>query len=237
MKQKTGGFTLIEIMIAVAIIGIFFVSVTHVYFTIGKGILGTRTRTVSSNLAQEKIEYLKNISYSRLRVTSANDIVFYGYDKTYYPPEMGLLIGNIPYERRVLIKRVTENSTGDIIEVMPDAGDTGLKKVIIKIVWTEEGRERSLVLSNMRQDPNRRGLEGTISGTIKDDSTFTPLSGASVVVVDHINWNAVTDASGNYSVKVTTGTYSVMISRDGYWPKFSAPMATIVESPMAESME
>ncbi len=217
MRKKPNGFSLMEMVISVAIIGIFFTSVTLVYFKLGKGILINRTRTVAANLAQEKIEFLKNVPYSRLSATTMSDMLSYGYDNTYYPPEKGVLVGDISYERRVLIQRAVENASGDLVEALPDAGDTGIKKITITVLWNEEGNQKSFSLANLRNDPNRKPLDGVISGLIKEQGTSALLSQASVEVVDNLNWNSTTDASGAYSIKVPTGTYQVRASKDGYW--------------------
>ncbi|MHB9156248.1 MAG: prepilin-type N-terminal cleavage/methylation domain-containing protein, partial [Endomicrobiales bacterium] len=202
MRKNSPGFSLMEIVIAIAIIGIFFTGITAVFFQIGKGIMITRTRTVATNLAQERIESLKNVSYSRLRVTSSLDYSTYGYDNTFYPPETGILVGDIPYRREVIIQRAAENGSGQLEEVAPDAGDTSLKKVTVTVKWTEEGRSNTFSLSNLREDPDRRPMDGTISGTVQDQDTTALLNGVKVAVFDNLNWNAVTDASGAYSIKV-----------------------------------
>jgi len=214
---------MMELVIAMAIIGIFFTSVTLVFYKLGKSILINRTRTVATNLAQEKIEALKNLSYTRLRATSLNDLLIYSYDNTFYAPEAGILVGDISYRREVLIQRVEENASGTLIEVLPDAGDTGIKKITATVRWSEEGAPKSFSLSNLFNDPNRKPLDGTISGIVRDDIGAL-LAGVRIAVVDNINWNAMTDATGSYSIKLPTGTYEVTASKDGYWPRESGSL-------------
>jgi len=223
MRKNTPGFSMMELVIALAIIGIFFTSVTLVFYKLGKSILINRTRTVATNLAQEKIEALKNLSYTRLRATSLTDLLTYNYDNTFYAPEAGILVGDIPYRREVLIQRVQEDASGALVEVLPDAGDTGIKKITATVRWTEEGAAKSFSLSNLFNDPNRKPLDGTISGVARDD-VGALLAGVRIAVVDNLNWNAMTDVTGSYSIKLPTGTYEVTASKDGYWPRESGSL-------------
>ena len=57
------GFSLVEIMVVVAVVGMFFVVVSGTFYQFGKGIFTTKSRIVANNLAQEKVEILKNVNY------------------------------------------------------------------------------------------------------------------------------------------------------------------------------
>ncbi len=229
-RDMSSGFSLMESVIATAIIGIFFVSAVSVFNVIGKAIMTARTRTVATNLAQEKIESLKNADYSRLRVTTAADHASHGYDNTFYPPEKGILVGDISYDRRILVQRIRENTLGKLEEVLPEAGDTGIKKITVTVTWTQGGKLRMFSLSNVREDKDRRPLDGSISGTVQEQGTMAPVAGAKVAVVNNLNWNTLTDSSGNYTLKVPTGTYKVNVTKHGYWP-YTSPDLTVTSTP------
>lgn len=221
MLKKCSGFSFVELMLSITIMSMFFTSVVLVYTYVGRVIVTSRTRTVANNLAQEKLEELKDITYYRLRPTSLLDYLNLGYDNTYYPREFPLTVGNIMYERRVVIRRIQENADGDLIEVNPDDGNTDLKKVIVTVLWTDKHETKSLSITNFRDNPNRRTLDGRISGTITDQDTAANLGEVKIVVVDNLNWNDITDSNGDYSIDVPTGTYQVKASKDGYWLKTS----------------
>jgi hypothetical protein len=57
------------------------------------------------------------------------------------------------------------------------------------------------------------GPHGTVSGTVTDESTGNPVSGARVTVGDA---TATTGTDGSYSVSVPVGTYTVSVSDFGY---------------------
>ena len=91
-----------------------------------KGFISENIHLLKQNITLKipKESELKNISYLRLRVTSDSDTTTYGYDNTFYPPETGIIIGSLPYKRRVLIQRAREDASGQIETVDPDDGDT-----------------------------------------------------------------------------------------------------------------
>ncbi|MCG2726922.1 MAG: carboxypeptidase regulatory-like domain-containing protein, partial [Elusimicrobia bacterium] len=61
---------------------------------------------------------------------------------------------------------------------------------------------------------------GIISGKITEADGITPIPGANIEILRSDNKNlitqALTDISGNYSVTITTGTYDIVISLEGY---------------------
>ncbi len=60
---------------------------------------------------------------------------------------------------------------------------------------------------------------GTISGTVIDTETLNPIENAEITV-DGTSYSAFTNSSGNYLIdNVSTGTYSVIASANGYYPK------------------
>ena len=216
MKNKKG-FTLIEIMVMLMIVSIFFISVSGVFTGLAKGIFLSKTRTIATNLVQEKIEYLKDFSYSRLIVTNLTDLVTYGYDKTYYPPE-DLVVGDISFTRTVLIDKVKEENVQGkdrVTAVPPDSADTGLKRITITVTWKEAGQTKTYSFSNLFNDPNRVTLNSKIYGTIKDIYNV-PINRAYVVVLQNLNWDAYTGSDGKYEIPLTSGTYNVRISKEGY---------------------
>ncbi len=224
MNKKKNGFSLAELMIGIAIIGILFAAVVGTFYSIGGGILATRTRTVATNLTAEKLEELKNIPYKRLAVTKLSDLTEGGgpnYDRVYYEPETGVLVGGINYERRVLIKKVVESGT-TLMELLPTADDTGLKKITATVLWTENNEQRSISLTTMIDDPDRRKLSAQIRGRITTSTATTlGIPNASVVVAENPNWRTTTDTNGYWSMRVSSGMMSVVASKTGYWNRIS----------------
>lgn len=219
------GFSQVEIVVTILIISIVILGVITTFSTIGKGLITGKTRTIANNLAQEKIEILKNVSYSRLLITSLSDLSTYGYDNTNveYLPET-LNVGDADYTRYTTVWKAEESGV-EITTMSPTATDQGIKKIKIEIKWTENNVQKSLVLYNLRDDPNRSTMSGKIYGIITTTNSVG-ISAARVEIVQDINRNATTSTTGYYLIKTTSpATIQINISKDGYWSKKSVNTA------------
>lgn len=212
------GFSLVELLVAVSVLSIFFLAAISAFLGIGRGILISKTRTIATTLAQEKIESLKSISYPRLLVTTQNDLTNYGYDYAYYPPET-IVVSEISFTRRVVIHKVREKIDGKLGEVSPTSTDTGLKKIKVTVLWTERGEGKSLSLSNLRENPDRKATDSTFSGTVYK-ATGGTIDGARIYVEENPNWETYSD--GTYTLWVSSGTWHLKASKPGYWEQTSA---------------
>jgi subtilisin-like proprotein convertase family protein len=65
-------------------------------------------------------------------------------------------------------------------------------------------------------DQSPRGPTGTLTGTVTDDSTLEPIAGATVVATGPTNRTTTTNASGQYTLLLGPGTYSVTASARAY---------------------
>ena len=68
LKRKA--VTLVELMIAVAIMYIGILGMVGAFKFFNVGIQSAKTKSLANNIAQERIEYLKNRSYYRVLVTT-----------------------------------------------------------------------------------------------------------------------------------------------------------------------
>jgi subtilase family serine protease len=63
------------------------------------------------------------------------------------------------------------------------------------------------------------GPQGTVTGTVTNSTSGTPLAGVSVVLTDtadQLTFRAITDSTGRYQVSVSAGTFDVAISEFGF---------------------
>ncbi len=217
---RVRGLSLVEIMIAMTILTVGMVGFLGSFAGISRSIRVSKARTLATNLAQEQIESLKNLSYYRLLVTTAPALATesgaggYEYDTSIYPPE-NLTVGQIQFTRRVFVQKVNE-STGTISPVPWSDSDTGLKQISSYVIWLENNEWRKVQVDNLRDNPNRPQLDATFSGTIR--SGGVAVSGASVFTVQNLTYAANTSASGTYAFKVPAGTYDVYVQKRGYFP-------------------
>ena len=133
--KKSKGFSLIEVVITVLIVTIAFVALTKGYLTIGRGLILTQNKTIAVNIAHEKVETLKKLTYPRLYVTTstAED---QDYDTVYYPP-VTYNIKKTDFIRYVTVRKVRENPDGNIEELLATDPDEGLKRIKVEVKWTE----------------------------------------------------------------------------------------------------
>ncbi|MDD5687181.1 MAG: carboxypeptidase-like regulatory domain-containing protein [Elusimicrobia bacterium] len=225
------GFSQVEIMVTILVISIVILGIITTFGTIGKGLITSKTRTIANNLAQEKIETLKNVSYARLLTTSESDLMTYGYDNTNvdYTPE-SLRVGDANFIRYTTVWKARESGT-EISTMTATAEDEGIKKIKMEVKWVEGAENKSLVLYNLRDDPNRKTLSGKVYGLVTTTGTPVGISGANVEIVQDINRNDLTSTTGFYMIKTTSpATIQLNVSRAGYWPKESANIVVSAET-------
>lgn len=248
------GFTLIEVTVITIIATIIFVTVAGVFYQFSKGVFLTKARTLANNLAQEKIEVLKNISYYRLLVTRQSDLVESGgpeYDTRDYAPYApeSLLVGDIRFTRQVVIYKTRELSGGTLeVERYPDTiPDTGLKKIVVTIKWFENGVEKNMSMTNLRDNPDRVKEEGRIFGYVVSTGSAWGMAGsppadrarlgsARIIVRENPAWEAYAGTNGYYEIKLATGTWSLWISKQGYWDQYTGGL-NVTASPYEKNIE
>ena len=225
--RNISGFSQVEIMVTILVISIVILGVITTFGTIGKGLITSKTRTIANNLAQEKVESLKNYSYARLLITSYSDLATYGYDNTNteYQPET-LRVGDATFRRYTTVWRAREEVVGGdtmISTMTPTASDEGIKKIKVEIKWNEGNEEKTLSLYNLRDDPNRATLGGVVYGFITTTGTAVGISGASVEILQNLSWTSQTSSTGYYLIKTTSpAKIQVSASKNGYWANTTA---------------
>lgn len=222
--------TFIELMVAMAILSVGVLGLISAFGAIARSVQVSKSKAVATNLAQEKIESLKNMAYFRLLVTT-NPVTAteftpgFSYDRAsgYYPPEVPLVVGGISFERRVYIRKVAENSSGGLVEKTWSEPDTGLKEVLVYVVWKEGPHWKKVELRNLRDDPNRLPTDASFLGEVTAGGL--PLAEAKVEVIQNPVWNKLTDSGGDYGFQVTAGTFTLRAGKAGY---FSATISNQV---------
>jgi hypothetical protein len=206
-------------MIGMSILTIGALAFVGVMGNISKSLHMSKASTLASNLAQEKIESLKNLSYYRLLVTTATaSAVINGetihYDSGYYAPE-DLTVGQIDYRRAVLVQKVTETGGALSVNNWYDS-DTGMKLITVHVTWQEGGVWRKITITNLRDNPSRTKMDASFTGTVLSGST--PLFDALVRTQQNPLFQGMSDASGVYSFSVSSGSYELRASKRGYFP-------------------
>jgi prepilin-type N-terminal cleavage/methylation domain-containing protein len=223
-RNTRRGGTLTELMVAVVILSVGVLGLFGAFRFIARSTFISRATSLATNLGQERIESLKNLSYYSLQITTATgtdatvtpSIL---YDTVNYPPET-IAIGGITFTRYTYVG-MAELTGSDITNVAFTYPDTGLKQITVYIVWNEAGNKKVWSLRNLLENPNINPLDATVSGTVHDGAGNNVAS-AVVVIEQNEDWGAKTSVTGAYSFSVYHGTYTVRASSTGYSDGVSA---------------
>lgn len=240
MIRNSRGVTLVELMVATAIISVGVLGLVGAFAGIQKGVQITKEKTIANNLAQEKIESLKNISYYRLLVTTqtATDSNFspaMTYDVAPHGVETPLSVGGINFQRRVIVRKVSENASGNLIDQAWNAADTGLKEVIISVVWKSGNDWKKVELRNLRDNPNRQVLSASFTGTARDSASAAALENVTVQAMQNTSRYDASDAAGAYSFTIEPGSYTLRASKLGYFISYSNSLVAAADVPVTQN--
>jgi hypothetical protein len=189
---------------------------------IQKAIQSSKNRTLASNLAQEKMQILKQKVYYQVLVTSdpAHDDTDFApesisYDTGYFPPEI-ITEAGVTYTRYTYVQVAREDS-GKIVELAPNIPDTGMRLITVTVVWSQNGTPKKLSLRSLMANPDTVMATAVFSGQVRNSVTLTGIQGALVNVAESMGWRDTSDSSGMYSIGVSPGNYTLVASADGYY--------------------
>ena len=219
MARSRPGVTLAELMVAMVILTVGVLAGVGSFRYISTGIAQSRLKTIATNLAQEKMEVLKNKSYFLVLVTTQTatstsyDPVFV-YDTGNYAPETITLWGLPPLTRVVNIDYASVSGTS-VSTVSYSSNDTGMKKITVVVYWEERGIPRKVQVDSYYENPSVATLSTGFRGTVTVAGGGA-LASALVQVVGSPKWRAFTDSSGAYSFQVAPGSYTLSASSMGF---------------------
>lgn len=217
------GATLTELMVAVVILSVGILGLFNAFRFVSRSLFVSRAQTLATNLAQERVESLKNYSYYELLITTttgtnSNFTPSFLYDNGAYGPET-IQIGGITFTRYTFVT-MANVSNGIVTAVGSNYPDTGMKQMVVYVTWQDGGSWKKWSLTNLLENPAVNPLDATITGTISA-SAGGALPGAVVSVEQNSNWSATADGSGRYTFTVYHGTYTVRASSAGYYDAIS----------------
>ncbi len=220
------GVTLAELVVAMAILSIGVIGGMASFKFIAQSISASRLKTIAVNMAQEKMEVLKNKSYFQLLVTtytatSAGYSPNFTYDAGNYSPEIFTLWGPIPITRAVKVDYVSVS--GGSVSVLPyTSNDPGMKKISVYVYWTESNVPKKVQIDSYYENPSvsvlSTGFKGQVcrSPNTATCSSANAVAGALVQVMGTPKWRGYADSGGNYTFQVAPGSYSLICSTPGF---------------------
>ncbi len=218
---NTKGMTLIEIMVASVIFAISALAIIGAIGKMGLSVNFSRETTLASNLAQEKMERVKSAGFYNVIVTSAvaydtNFSPMLEYDSAYFVPETIFRAG-IEFTRRVLVEKLDDDASNNLLNMGYPHPDTGLKRVTVHVVWEKNNVWKKSVVSSLVNNPDRVALDKRMYGTVTDCTTGLPLEGAEVAARRNPGWVSYTDNTGAYSFNCTGNTMRMRAQKHGYY--------------------
>ena len=227
---RRAGVTLTELMIAVSILTIGVISSMGAFKYINRAMLQSRVKTIATNLAQEKMEVLRNKPYFQLLVTTATDVstgyeTNFTFDTENYPPQTITLWGLPALTRVVKVDYVS--LSGSVATVLPyNSNDTGMKRVTVIVMWTDSyGVPKKVRLDSYYENPTAAVLSAGFTGTVSNVSGGAAVGNALVQVQGSPKWRGYSDpATGEYRFQVAPGTYTLVCSTQGYFPETSSTL-------------
>jgi len=228
--SRRAGVTLTELMIAVSVLTIGVISSMGAFKYINRAMLQSRIKTIATNLAQEKMEVLKNKPYFQLLVTTATDVSD-GYDPNFifdtenYPPQTITLWGMPALTRVVNVDYIS--LSGSVATALPyTSNDTGMKRITVIVSWTDStGTRQKVRLDSYFENPTAAVLSAGFTGTVSNVSGGAAVGNALVQVQGAPKWRGYSDpATGVYRFQVAPGTYTLVCSTQGYFPDTSATL-------------
>jgi len=216
------GVTLTELMIALAILGTVIMVGLKAFDSIQKSIQYSKARTLGTNLAQEKMQILKQQSYNRLMVSTntayrTDFTPNIPYDAGYYAPE-NILEGGIRFTRLTYVQ-VAQEDSGNITTLPDTTPDTGMKLVTTTVIWSQETANQKVQVRAIDSNSDTVMAISILQGLVRNAATLQPIQNAVVNVAENVGWRDTTNASGNYLINMSPGNFTLMVSADGYFTR------------------
>lgn len=216
--RDRSGVTLIELMIAAVILAVVSLGLLKVFGTAQRAIQLSKNKTLASNLAQEKMQVIKQKPYYEVIATRTPSYhtgftPTLPYDTAVFPLE-SILQGGVRFERLTYVTQVKEDS-GALVTLSPSLPDTGLKNISVTVIWREGSEYKKVTVTSVMANINTPMTNSLICGTITNCAGGA-LNGALAFIAENQGWRDTTSAAGQYCLEVLTGTYNLWASFQGF---------------------
>ncbi len=214
--QREKGTTLIELLVALFVMGLIMASMISLFLAAGEILSGNKARAGALTLAQDRLEYLRSLSYREVGTVG-------GIPAGVASGTEVLVLNDTRYTVRTLIQYVDDDADG-----LGGGDTTGVtadyKRAKVEVSWFDRGATSSLTLVSSVVPVGIENLDG--GGTLRlavIDSVGLPVEGATVAILNNtiatsVDTFALTTAAGEVifpGAPVGSG-YQVSVSKAGY---------------------
>ena len=216
MKQFSRGFTMLETIVALGVLSMFFAAITVILQTVLTNIGESRVRTTALSLAQTKMELIRNLPYAQVGTVG------------------GIPAGPIPQSEQAMVNGLNFTITTSIIYiddefdglVPADLVSADYKRARVEITW--DGLYPSRVPITLVTNIAPKGIETTVGGGTLFiqvfDANGLPISNATVKidntqVTPQIHTQTLTNSNGLVILPgspACVNCYRIEASKSGY---------------------
>ncbi|MDD5260108.1 MAG: prepilin-type N-terminal cleavage/methylation domain-containing protein [bacterium] len=141
--RQQAGFTLLEISIAIIILGYAMLIIAKLFGGVTMSAKANEFGTLASNFARAKMEDLINRDYDSLpEGTWTPDV--WAFDVSSALAQKGVL----NFTRYIKVSWQKKQAPGSLILTTSES-DQGLKKIEIKVIWNERGKQQELIYTSL----------------------------------------------------------------------------------------
>ncbi|PKP59124.1 hypothetical protein CVT91_07255 [Candidatus Atribacteria bacterium HGW-Atribacteria-1] len=182
-KLSQSGFSLIELMVAVAILALAIFGIFHAYSAGFMGMADARDRTVATNYAREAMEDIKNMDFDQIVTQSRNYI-----DGTKYEREV--IVQPSTNLKKVTTKMYWKDRNGNTKMVETD--------MVVYFIETTAGTATKIILY--------ANPYNVLTQNITDPGNIDETKSIITAVIKDAKGNTVTTGSVSISFSITTGS-------------------------------
>ncbi len=154
-KQMKKGFSLIEVLVTVAIVGFGLIAIVEMFNVTGRGSEGAENLSIATNLAQERMEEIRHLAQNGVKISvgtgnnSGDDFLpdLESVSTDSYLDENLYLTESDTYRTDSSLSAMTPSRRVDrVTQVEWAEGENTYKKVQVTVFWQEKGKTLSMGL-------------------------------------------------------------------------------------------
>ncbi len=229
-KTNNRGFTLVELLVAIAVLALFAIGVYSTLISIYKIVRLAKIKTLETSILSEELEVARNLPYESIGIQNAFDVP-------------GLLLpikyinrNNLNFKIINTVRFVDDPYDGTITTTPQDLAPADYKLVEMEIYCLSINQQVPIILSTII-GPNISEEQTNLGALFIEvvDSLGRPVPQAQVFIemANSSSYkNDVTDNDGHlYIINVPTGTflYNITVTKEGYTTDYTA--STTIENP------
>ena len=229
--NKNKGYTLIEILVAITIVGIVFAAVFSIFSMVIRSSAVSEARTTATGLANQQMEMIHNLPYNDIATTG-------GWPQGDIPSTQTKTLNNVTYTIDTEVNYF-DDPYDDLVPV--DTLGSDYKKIKVEVTWDKYTSGTPVTLYS---DISPQGVEesaqpgGVLSILVFDHVSSQPVPNASIQVDNDnlgIHFSGTTDNDGKrlfYSLTPDSDTnYAIQITKSGYTQDYTSEITTELPDP------